>query len=248
MMLQTFKAILLSVLLFFVIAVDAKQLRGLAKNGSNKRSSSSAKPSASSNQPTGLCGRRQLMGSKQDNFYKEAATVAVVLDIVSFTSEFYVAYGGPTGAFVGTDVMTVENAVKMTYNDVVGCSQELVLDTVMIAEQLYYPPDGGRRALASTSYTLVNRYSVSGRCRLCSSGTKLFNDAVRRRLQVAEFNSAALINLNSAGIVSVTSVSASNALPLDPAETQLLGDIDALVEGIVESQPAVSLTASGGSV
>jgi site-specific DNA-adenine methylase len=142
----------------------------------------------------------------------------------------------------------------MTYNEVIGCSQALVLDLVTIAEQLYYPPEEqedagqGRRSLAK-SFTLVNRYSVSGRCRFCSTGTtKLFNDALRRKLQqestTEEFNAAALINLNAAGIVSVTSVSATNERPLDGDETQLLGDIDALVEGIVESQPS----AFGGSV
>ena len=183
---------------------------------------------------------------------------------MNFSSEFYLAaYGGPTGIFVGTDIETVENTIQMTYNEVIGCSQDLVLDSVTIAEQFYYPPperehedaggQGRRFSLAkSCTVHLVNRYSVSGRCRFCSTTTgttKLFNDAIRRKLQqkqatTEEFNTAALFNLNAAGIVSVTSVSATNERPLDADETQLLGDIDALVEGIVESQPS----AFGGRV
>jgi hypothetical protein len=136
-------------------------------------------------------------------------------DLSTFTSEFYVAFGGPTGIFAGAEVSTVQNIMLDTYNEAGGCSEGLILDTLVMATQEYFPPDGSRRHLAK-SYSLVNRYSVKGKCRLCPSRTKLFTDAIRRSLQVAidGFNSAALLNLRAAGFDQITSVEVSNGAPV----------------------------------
>ena len=93
------------------------------------------------------------------------------------------------------------------------------------------------------SYSLTNYCTVSGRCRSCTSGTKLFNDALRRILQVAAssinnasfnqcesspvpasaFNNATLSNLHDAGISDVIRVSVSNGSPfaIEPTPTIL---------------------------
>ena len=137
-------------------------------------------------------------------------------DLSDFTSEFYAAFGGPTGIFSGDDVSTVQSIMRDTYNEAGGCAEGIILDTVVITEQEYFPPDETRRRLA-TSFSLVNRYSVKGKCRFCSVGTKLFNDAIRRRLQVAaeNVNSAAFSAFRGAGFDEITSVAVSNGIPVD---------------------------------
>lgn len=165
---------------------------------------------------SGTCGGK--MNKKKDDIFA----------LTPFTSTFYVAYAGPTGPFQGNAITTVETVHRDTYNQVIGCAREILLDSVVINNQTYYPPINRNRNLAySRSFSLVNSYSVSGTCRSCSSGTKLFNDAVRRRFlqtlaassssrsnSTALFNAASLVNLNAAGITQVTSVSATNAVPL----------------------------------
>jgi len=166
---------------------------------------------------SGSCGGK--MNKKKDD-----------IALTPFTSTFYVAYAGPTGPFQGNVITTVETVHRDTYNQVIGCALEILLDSVVINNQTYYPPINRNRNLAySRSFSLVNSYSVSGTCRSCSSGIKLFNDAVRRRFlqtlaassnsrsrsnSTALFNAASLVNLNAAGITQVTSVSATNAVPL----------------------------------
>ena len=131
--------------------------------------------------------------------------------------------------------------LRDTYNEVLGCN---LLDSVVIANQSYAPNVARRRLTGrlsaskpsrapTKSYSLTNYCTVSGRCRSCTSGTKLFNDALRRILQVtansinnasfnqcesspvpaSAFNNATLSNLHDAGISDVISVSVSNGSP-----------------------------------
>jgi hypothetical protein len=145
-----------------------------------------------------------------------------------FTSSFYVEYGGPSGIFQGAEIVTVQNVLRNTYNEVQGLDKSIILDDVKIAEQTFFPASASTRVPSgisqgtpptrapTKSYSLTNYCTVSGKCRSCTSGTKLFNDALRRRLQVSanSFNHATLTNLHDAGINDVTSVTVSNDNPL----------------------------------
>ena len=217
------------------ISIDPIQLRGV-----NRKLRQAQQSPIPTQQQSFICGgnRRQLMGGKAGN----TLAPVVMEDLSVFNSSFYVAYGGPTGVFEGNDVTTVQTVMRDTYNEAVGCSSGLILDSVVIAKQTFVPPDlTTRRNLATRSYTLLNYYTVSGTCRSCATGTKLFNDAVRRRFlaQVDDFNSAGLTNLNANGIVEVTSVSATSGAPLvteNIPENQVIGGLDVLVEGIIDAQ------------
>ena len=197
-----------------VASTDAKHRRGQMKN---KRSMT---PNAS---PVPLCGgdvTHQMMGGMRTK--APSVTPVTPEDFKDFTSSFYVVYGGPSSIYQGDAVSNVQVIVRDTYNDVVGCDADVFLDNVTIADQTLFVADSTRhnRHLAR-SFTLVNYYTVSGRCRACATGSKLFNDAVRRRLQTAadNFNSAGLMNLNAAGFDEITSVAASNGAPLTEAPT-----------------------------
>lgn len=222
----------------FSSSIDATKLRGVNR----KLRQSQKTPTPTQQQQPFLCAgnRRQLMGGKGDN---RIAPTEIVDDLTMFNSSFYVAYNGPTGVFAGNDVTTVQTVMRDTYNEAVGCIAGLTLDSVVMALQTFVPSDNSptRRHLATRRYTLLNYYTVSGTCRSCATGTKLFNDAVRRRIltQVDDFNSAGLTNLNANGIVEVTSVSATSGAPLvteNIPEDQVIGGIDVLVEGIIDAE------------
>ena len=169
-----------------------------------------------------MCGgrlaTRQLMGVMQS----KAPSAAPIQQLNDFNSSFYVVYGGPSTIFQGDAVSSVQLIMRDTYNNAVGCDAGLILNTVTIADQTLFVAESTRhnRHLAR-SYTLLNYYTVSGQCRACATGSKLFNDAVRRRLQTAadNFNSAGLMNFNAAGFNEITSVAASNGAPLTEAPT-----------------------------
>ena len=168
------------------------------------------------------CGQGAIDSNIFSTTSATATSTAVTTGFTSFTSSFYVVYLGATGTFEGTTKTTVQNVLRDSYNEVQGCNVDLLLDAVIIAQQTY---GGSTRRLASTkakaptraptkSYSLTNYCTVSGKCRSCTSGTKLFNDALRRRLQVAAsaMDNTTLVNLNAAGIP-VTKVTVSNGAP-----------------------------------
>ena len=139
----------------------------------------------------------------------------VSLPVFQFTTNFFVIMGGPTDVFQGEEITTVQAVMRDSYNDAGSCSSGLVLDSVIITGQELVGASGGDRRLAK-SFSLVNRYAVKGRCRFCKNNVKLFNDAVRRRLEgvaINTFNSASLVNLQSAGFDEITSVEAADGSP-----------------------------------
>ena len=197
-----------------VASTDAKQRRGQMKHKRSMAPNASTVP---------LCREdpvRQMMGGMQTKV--PSAAPVKVEELNDFTSSFYVVYGGPSSIYQGDAVSNVQVIVRDTYNNAVGCDAGVFLNNVTIADQTLFVAESTRhnRHLAR-SYTLLNYYTVSGQCRACATGSKLFNDAVRRRLQTAadNFNSAGLMNFNAAGFNEITSVAASNGAPLTEAPT-----------------------------
>ena len=156
----------------------------------------------------------------QDLCNGDRRDLAYVPPYFSFTSEFYVIMGGPTAVFQGEEITSVQDVMRDSYNGQGSCQNGLILDAVTISDQELVGANGRDRRLA-TSFSLVNRYSVKGRCRFCKNDVKLFNDALRRRLGVAldTFNKAALTNLQSAGFDEITSVDAASGSPPTSAPT-----------------------------
>jgi len=211
--------LLATLLMAPLTSIDAKPI----KSGNTKRpkkldvwKTKSPTPSPSVTPPDAFCGdvRRDLLKIFKQVRGTKPPVVAVTATTNPFTSTFYVAYGGPTGVFDLNATSTVQTVLRDTYNDVVACDQGILFDNVTISDQIFFPP-GERRRLRS--FSLVNTYRVTGTCRSCSNGVKLFNDAVRRLLQaqIQNFNMALLQNLVAAGINEVTSVSVSNGIPVD---------------------------------
>lgn len=196
-------------LMALVTSSDAQQQRSLFKWSDLKSITFSSRPSKVTREPStqNLCD-----GNRRD---------LANIPYFQFTSEFFVVMGGPTGVFQGEEITTVQDVMRNTYNGAGSCRNGLVLDAVIIADQELVGANARDRRLGA-SYTLVNKYSVSGRCRFCKNNVKLFNDAIRRRLAgvaVDTFNSAALTNLQSAGFDEITSVEAGSGSPPTVAPT-----------------------------
>jgi len=179
--------------------------------------------------------RRRLKNHQTNGGSNSAATPAPAPSLLDFESGFYIAYVGPESKFNTSNLGAItylQNAVRETYNGQIGCDAGLEATVVELTNQTMSTIiDSGNRRLATNKYgftfSLLNFYKVTGKCRTCSSNPLLVNDAGRRKLAagvlrrlqtsgggVAGFNSEIVVSLvQRAEFADITNASISSGKP-----------------------------------
>jgi hypothetical protein len=118
-----------------------------------------------------------------------------------FGAPFFIAYGGPTQVFDESDALAIaflQDAIRDVYNEEIGPYSGLTLGNVKLQSQTLVESESSsadksddgdeNRVLAQgMTFSLLNSYSASGRCKNCGGKAKLVsNDAVKRRLAAVD--------------------------------------------------------------